>query len=322
MLERFLGKDCRQKIEALESEVDGLVGENERLRKRLQKRNEKAEEDPAERQALFRALRKAETRIQGLEHELSLLKEARAGEAGDPFERILLSGSESLLLLDRISRFGECCTVRSFYIPQGGDGAGVVHPGEAARRFLESLKTDTGVFLTYDAGVPRLFAFAAVPPFPCTEEVPSSSPECIERFREVLAGQRNVLFVSAHAGSTFVGMASEEGLLAGRYVETEVKEKHSKGGWSQKRFERLREEDVQQHADRARAAFNELAREAGAIAEEIVLCGNLALAENIAQDQVRSGRRISYRRIDAKPGRDVGERIAKEIWSAVWYRIA
>ena len=61
-----------------------------------------------------------------------------------------------------------------------------------------------------------------------------------------------VLVISAHAGDTLIGIA----LSSGRFevqeaVKSQVKEKHSKGGWSQKRFERLRDEDIRNHAARS-----------------------------------------------------------------------
>ena len=63
---------------------------------------------------------------------------------------------------------------------------------------------------------------------------------------------------------------SREGFEVKELVETQVKEKHSKGGWSQKRFERLREEDIKNHLD---AVQEKLAQLRGQIRKHCEICG-------------------------------------------------
>jgi hypothetical protein len=105
---------------------------------------------------------------------------------------------------------------------------------------------------------PQLFTLLLVPPFP----IPESSFVLgntfqLDWFQEMM--ETPVLVVSAHAGATFLGVAySKEGFEIEEFVESQVKEKHSKGGWSQKRFERLREEDIKNHLDSVLEKLSEL----------------------------------------------------------------
>jgi hypothetical protein len=64
-------------------------------------------------------------------------------------------------------------------------------------------------------------------------------------------------------------------------VESPVKEKHSKGGWSQKRFERLREEDIRNHADAVVQKLSELAGKYRSIARYAVVGGDPVLLKMI-----------------------------------------
>jgi len=63
------------------------------------------------------------------------------------------------------------------------------------------------------------------------------------------------MVLNAHAGETFVGVMENEGFVEHEIIRSSVMGKHSKGGWSQKRFERLVEEDVKHHADKVRDAL-------------------------------------------------------------------
>jgi hypothetical protein len=92
-----------------------------------------------------------------------------------------------------------------------------------------------------------------------------------------------VLVVSAHAGETFLGVAlSREGFLAEEQVASSVMGKHSKGGWSQKRFERLREEDIKSHLDLATEKISELMSKYKTLLKYAVLSGDESLIRQIA----------------------------------------
>jgi hypothetical protein len=65
-------------------------------------------------------------------------------------------------------------------------------------------------------------------------------------------------------------------------VESSVKEKHSKGGWSQKRFERLREEDIRNHVETVIEKISNLKIKYGAIVKFAVMAGDANLLKQIS----------------------------------------
>ena len=91
-----------------------------------------------------------------------------------------------------------------------------------------------------------------------------------------------VVVASIHAGDTFLGMAlSKDGFEEQEIIESQVKEKHSKGGWSQKRFERLWEEDIKVHIDAVNEKLYDLSKKYGSVAKFAVLGGDASLMKQV-----------------------------------------
>jgi hypothetical protein len=129
---------------------------------------------------------------------------------------------------------------------------------------------------------PQLFTLVLKPPLPVTENT-----LCLGNKFDLdpltVMMETPVLIVSAHAGDTFLGVAlNKEGFEAQEFVRSQVKEKHSKGGWSQKRFERLREEDIKKHADDVTEKLEEMERKYVSIAKFAILGGDPILLKHVA----------------------------------------
>jgi hypothetical protein len=132
---------------------------------------------------------------------------------------------------------------------------------------------------------PQLFTMALKPPLPFADISNGSSAGStfqLEPLQEIL--ETPVLIISAHAGDTFLGIAlgSKEGFQEQIFVESQVKEKHSKGGWSQKRFERLREEDIKKHIEDVMERLSEMKKKYGSVVKFVVLGGDASLLKQIA----------------------------------------
>ncbi len=142
-----------------------------------------------------------------------------------------------------------------------------------------SIKSQRGRMILY---YPQLFALLLIPPFPIQEKASwEASTFQLDLISEMM--ETPVLVVSAHAGDTFLGVAmSREGFEVKEFVESQVKEKHSKGGWSQKRFERLREEDVKNHVDAVLEKLSLILGKYGTIVKYAVLGGDESLIRQIA----------------------------------------
>jgi hypothetical protein len=129
---------------------------------------------------------------------------------------------------------------------------------------------------------PQLFTLILKPPLPLTESSLSVSGVFqLDLLKEMM--DTPVLVISAHAGDTFLGVSlNKEGFEARELVESQVKEKHSKGGWSQKRFERLREEDIKNHVEDVVERLEELKRKYGSVVKLAVIGGDQLLLKQIA----------------------------------------
>ena len=316
MLDKFLNRGAEEEKECLLNTIKDL---EKSLRKRLSKRETKAAEDPARRQELEESLKRALTKIGVLEHELEVCRSDNNDSCGPSFKSFKLSHRESIEFIGLLSSFrsekGELLSV--YGTPRDDEILSKVSVQEIVDVIRDD-QGDTG-FALFNGGRSELLpVFAVLPPFPVESSfsVSGNSYE-ISELSVILNSERAAAFVLAHAGESFIGIADAKNVLFGELVRTGVKEKHSKGGWSQKRFERLREEDIRHHAEKAAAAFDSMMDSHSDIADCLVLLGDIRLAEAIAANCPLE--RI-IRTTDIKPDRHCGEALRKEIWSSVWFR--
>jgi peptide subunit release factor 1 (eRF1) len=129
-----------------------------------------------------------------------------------------------------------------------------------------------------------IFTLAMVPPLPIIERPPSfGSTFQLDLLWDFM--ETPVLVISAHAGDTFLGLAlTKNDFEIQEIVTSSVKEKHSKGGWSQKRFERLREEDIRAHADAVVQKLSEMAGSYMSMAKYAVVGGDPTLLRMISPE--------------------------------------
>lgn len=151
-------------------------------------------------------------------------------------------------------------------------------PSEA-EKLAGSIKSERGMAVLH---CPFIFTLALVPPLPVRQIPPTfSSAFMLDQLWDFT--ETPVLVISAHAGDTFIGLAlTKSDFEIQERVESPVKEKHSKGGWSQKRFERLREEDIRNHADAVIQKLGEMAARFKSIAKYAVVGGDPALLRMIS----------------------------------------
>jgi len=164
---------------------------------------------------------------------------------------------------------------------------------------------------------PLLFTLQLIPPFPIQESYTrEGSAFALDPLVEMM--DTPVLVVSAHAGETFLGVAlSQEGFLAEELVESSVMGKHSKGGWSQKRFERLREEDIKSHVDLAAEKLDGLMGKYKSLLKYAVLSGEDNLIRQIAPGIDLP---MVERRLERHDGRKT-KALLEEVYGFTCYRI-
>jgi len=143
---------------------------------------------------------------------------------------------------------------------------------------VESIRSDRIMAILH---CPQIFSLILVPQLPLKgTPIIMGSTFHLDPLREIL--ETPVLVISAHAGDTFLGFSlTSNGFEMQEIVQSQIKEKHSKGGWSQKRFERLREEEIRNHADSVVRALNEMSGRCRSIAKYAVVSGDSALVKMI-----------------------------------------
>jgi hypothetical protein len=184
----------------------------------------------------------------------------------------------------------------------------------AIRKASSAVKSRRGGIVLHS---PQLFSLLLVPPFPVQESlVREGSAFVLDPLEEMM--DMPVLVLSTHAGETFIGVAlSRESFEAEERVESSVMGKHSKGGWSQKRFERLREEEVRGHADLVAEKLAGLMSRYRTLLKYAVVSGDEGLIRQIAPV---IGLPLVERNLSRQEGRKAKE-LLEEVYGFSCYRI-
>ncbi len=248
----------KDEINALKAEITRLEEENRKLLLRLEKRDEKAKRTVATKQEVDRELNEARQKVSSLESEIQKLKKETSGELKFRFsENMSRNRFEDILFL-----LGSLQSVTSTLITVylAKDDAlkdmakDVVSRIESSDLYLiEKIDSSTGKVIFYDTD--RIIKLVVIPAFPVTHsDYLLDRRFSIEPLKKSLAGEK-ALVVNAHAGETFIGIIEADTFVEHEIIRSSVMGKHSKGGWSQKRFQGLVEEDIRHHADKVREAL-------------------------------------------------------------------
>ncbi|MBP2134268.1 hypothetical protein J2128_002234 [Methanomicrobium sp. W14] len=324
MITGFFKKDLLEQIENLKKTVSELEKDNEKLRKRLAKREEKKTSDPAKLQETAEELKRAKAAIKSLEEKISDTMDKDGCEQSRPcVKNWFLDKKKSGDLIDRISsvKSGKK-SLLSVYLPPKETDFTEDLPDDEIQSLVSGADKDTGVIGFFDTECPSVCSFFVLPPFPPEKKETLKDEKFLtEPLSDIFLKSRHCVFVLAHAGESCIGLATESGLIKSSLVRSSVKEKHSKGGWSQKRFERLREEDIRHHVEKAAENLSDLLAEYRDIADVIVVSGDKKTGFDILKEAGVSDLPVIYRQFDTKPDRYAGEKLAKDLWSARWYRV-
>jgi peptide subunit release factor 1 (eRF1) len=286
-LTTFLGKISGK--EELELEIDRLNSQLVKLeldlksaKTQLEKKEILARQAVAERQETETRLNQELIRVQTLSHELETLKL----ESQDKIE---FRGIETLSPLAVQAYLYKIRSFRSpaedlltVYLPPETRLSSVLNEkvlklvDEETRNLLDKLNPETGMVFFYD--LYHMICEAIVPPIP----VSSQSWHFGQSFKtsfleESLSKDYRILVLVLHSGESFLGFAPDARVFDTKeLVRSSVKEKHSKGGFSQRRFERLREEDIAHHMDKVFEALDKLLEENSPI-DFVIMSGDFQL---------------------------------------------
>lgn len=306
MVDLFGKRKLEDRVQELEADLSKLQGEKEELLRTLEKRDEKIRKLSSAYQEANLALKASEQRA--VPAQISSKPLSCASEAQRPMGT-KLTPREMEKILKRL----EACRspeddLQSAFLPNS-EGL----PEEAAK-VASVVNSERGwIFLE----APWLFTLLLVPPFPVRES-PSGTGSTfqLEPLREMM--ETPVLVVSAHAGDTFLGVSfGKNSFEVQEFVESQVKEKHSKGGWSQKRFERLRDEDIKSHVDAVLQKLAALKGKYGSVVRFSVLCGDASILKQIAPAVDLP---IVERRLERHDERRI-EKLLDEVYGFTRYRV-
>ena len=277
MVDLFGKKKLEDRILELQAELAKLEGEKEEFLRTLEKREEKIRRLSTANQEVNLALKAAEQKAAAsLSAPLQAAVEKYEAEQKPKAKKLSLREMDMLMERLRACRSPRDDLLVAYYPGPIPEDAAL--PSQI-KKAAATIKSQRGEIILHS---PHLFSLLFIPPFPVQESLSREGGAfALDLIREMM--DTPVLVVSAHAGETFLGVAlSREGFEAEEMVESQVMGKHSKGGWSQKRFERLREEDIKSHVDLVQLKLVGLMGKYKTLLKYAVLSGEESLLRQIA----------------------------------------
>jgi hypothetical protein len=275
LVDLFGKKKLDDRILELQAALAKLEDEKEELLRTLEKREEKIRRLSSANQEANLALKAAEQKAAALTTPTPTAVE-RCEEQKPKARKLSLREMDLLMERLKACRSPKDDLLVAFYPgPVPEDDA---LPSQI-KKAASAIKSQRGGIILHS---PQLFTLQLIPPFPIQESYSrEGSVFALDSLEEMM--DTPVLVVSAHAGETFLGVAlSREGFEAEEQVVSGVMGKHSKGGWSQKRFERLREEDIKSHLDMVQEKLAEMMGKYKTLLKYAVLSGEESLIRQIA----------------------------------------
>lgn len=248
----------KEEIRNLREKIAELEEENSKLSLQLEKRDEKTKKALTTKQEAEREINEAQKRISTLEGELEKLKGETKNDLNFRFS-VNFTGNrfeDVLFLLD--SMRSKLSTLITIYL--GKDRTLENMPKDvfdlmesSSISHIEKINSSTGKVIFYDAD--NIVRLVILPVFPIIDtEYVLDRQYKTGPLKDRLHGEK-ILVINAHAGETFIGIMEPGAFIEHELIRSSVMGKHSKGGWSQKRFQSLVEEDIKHHADKVRDAL-------------------------------------------------------------------
>ena len=317
----FNRKEHERKIEILQTRINKLEYENKSLSEHLSKQATRAKKALSEKQEADLALKKVEERLVAIERELNNLKEK---EDAQPSVRdaVTLTADRASDLLFQIgsvrSRNDDLLTA---YLRPGETVSDLdgIELAKSVKYMMTRIESPTGIALFYDLKSTGMAPQIVAPPFMILESRWKLDYTFdTTQMQAILDTNQVICILLAHAGETFIGISDRESVIEYKIVRSSVKEKHTKGGMSQRRFERLRDEDIRHHGEKARSAFDALVAGHKSELKLVVASGEHNLIKMITQDNELP---LLIRSIDPKAvlEKQKIDKIRVLVWSSRWY---
>ncbi|MBP1909439.1 Vms1/Ankzf1 family peptidyl-tRNA hydrolase [Methanolobus bombayensis] len=292
LFNKYSGKEeLETEINRLQSHIVELELDVRTANIRYGKSAESEKKAIAAKQEAEEKLNSLEIRLKTLEHEVE--KERNDAPASISFTfNDEFSKQQTANFLNSLStiRYNDPVLI-TMYIAANESPAGIKEYGilsdnvdSETLALAEKLDSNTGLVLFHSPN--HMINEILVPPLPLEKSSWGADNKFdISVISELLNKDAGICVLVAHAGESFTGFSFDsQDFDSFQMIKTSVKAKHSKGGFSQRRFERLRDEDIAHHIDKVRLALKDLLDEFRDSIDYLILAGDLPLAKEIASD--------------------------------------
>jgi len=251
----------KEEIQSLKARISQLEEENRILSLQLGKKDEKTKKTIAIKQDVDRELNEAVNKISSLTNEIQALKK----ETSEQF-KFKLSESMSKSRLEEIIFFistmkSKISTLITVYLEKDKVLRDVAREtvslfDSSALHLIEKIESSTGKIIIYDTN--HIVNLVIIPVFPIlTSECILGTQFDLKPLKQNIEYEK-ILVINTHAGETIIGIVEADTFVEHEIVRSSVMGKHKQGGWSQKRFQSLVEEDVKHHANKVRSALDSI----------------------------------------------------------------
>ncbi len=257
---KISGKDkLEDQVDMLQSHIVELEIDIKRLQTRLGKRDHISKNSVSAKQEIEYKLNEANIKIETLMHERNELKKEASGHIRFRGMDTLNPQRFSEYLSQLKSLKSDSETLITTYIPKGQSLSDLKNSNdiveqidENSQHLLGKIDSQTGYMLFYDTfGMVRE---AVAPVLPLKDPVFKFGKTFdVKKLKHMADKDVGVCVVIVHAGESFLGFAPDKKRFEKhQIVRSSVKAKHTKGGFSQRRFEKLRDEDIAHHIEKVR----------------------------------------------------------------------
>lgn len=206
-------EQLRERFEERTRELEELRDEHEQLQERFEQNKERLTEARRDKQEAEAEVNRLEDRIEALEDRTR----DDTPDTADAGTTRSVGRERSLHLLNVLD--------------------GIDHPSASAET---SIDAEEARFTD-----PWLISVAFQAPLPLEPEERTASRFHVDPVVEQLRDR--YLFIHVTAGGSGIAVIEDGAVLRSRCIDADIKAEHTKGGYSQKRFERIREQQVQEH---------------------------------------------------------------------------
>jgi len=244
MLDRLLGR------EELKARIEELEEENRHLRRQRDAESERRADAVTDRQAAEERINRLEDKLAGLEGTAAATPDRDGDPTPTPRHREALRGDR---LAEVLSRLESVRTDREGALTAMVGGNGELPDAAAEAAGDRAGLVDRAAPCLYCADDAGTVNAALAPPLP-----PEPFAEWGDRFRidrSWFEPKGEYALALVRADTFALGRYEGRERIAVEGFESDVKSDHSKGGFSQGRFERLRDEQIANHVERCHEAL-------------------------------------------------------------------